>query len=234
MTHTQVYPGQELELFRHATNWKSYFGSVVRPFLRGDVAEVGAGLGGTTLVLNNGDAASWLMLEPDLELYHQAKLRLSDGQLPNNTSLMAGGLELGPANFDAVLYIDVLEHIAADEEELTRASSRLRSGGHLIVLSPAFQFLFSPFDEAVGHFRRYTRESLLAVAPRELELVFARYYDSVGFFASVANRLLLHKSCPTQNDVLFWDRILVPISRVLDRVVAHRFGKSVIAVWRRP
>ena len=233
MSQTMVYPGQELELFQHATNWKSYFRSVIAPYLTGDVAEVGAGLGGTTAVLNDGSPRSWLMLEPDPSLAELAQAKILSGELPANASLNIGGLEAGVAEFDAILYIDVLEHIEADRQELELAASRLRSSGHLIVLSPAFGFLFSPFDEAVGHFRRYTKSSLLTAAPSELELVSIRYYDSLGFFASVANRLFLHKDCPTQKDVLFWDRVLVRLSRLIDPLLGHRFGKSVIAVWRK-
>src|SRR5689334_17329365 len=60
-----VYQGQELELFGHAKNWKAYFATQLRPYLRGDVLEVGAGLGTTTRVLNVGGVKSWTCLEPD-------------------------------------------------------------------------------------------------------------------------------------------------------------------------
>ena len=49
-----TYEGDELELFQHAKNWKSYFSKVTKPFIKGDVLEVGAGIGATTQLLNNG------------------------------------------------------------------------------------------------------------------------------------------------------------------------------------
>ena len=59
------------------------------------------------------------------------------------------------APFDTILYVDVLEHIADDAAELARARRLLTPEGNLVVLAPAHQSLFSPFDAAVGHYRRY-------------------------------------------------------------------------------
>lgn len=64
------------------------------------------------------------------------------------------------SRFDTILYIDVLEHIADDRAELVEAARRLNPGGYLVVLSPAHQWLFTAFDAAIGHVRRYTAKSL--------------------------------------------------------------------------
>ena len=80
------------------------------------------------------------------------------GSLPKHCQAITGTLaSLDPeVKADTILYIDVMEHIAGDRQEMADAAARLRPGGHLIVLSPAHQWLFSPFDEAIGHYRRYT------------------------------------------------------------------------------
>jgi hypothetical protein len=119
MTNTDFsYAPGELELFKEAVNWKAYFASQLRPFIKRRVIEVGAGIGATTAFL-------------------------CDDGCGTIDSVTANG-EL----FDSVLCIDVLEHIG------NRA---------LIVLAPAFNILFSPFDQALGHFRRYTRPQLKAL-----------------------------------------------------------------------
>jgi hypothetical protein len=51
--------------------------------------------------------------------------------------------------------------------------------------------------------------------------------------ASVANLLFLKQSNPKMSQIMFWDRMLVPCSRILDAVTARTFGRSVVAVWRR-
>ena len=230
------YVGNELELFAHARNWKQYWGAILRPCLSGDVLEVGAGLGTNTRLLHGAPSSSvrrWVALEPDSRLLDQlrsATLEKVEPRLGTLANLDASEL------FDTILYIDVLEHIPDDAAELRRSAAHLRAHGRLIVLSPAHQWLFSPFDAAIGHHRRYTRKSLKQTAEGigSLRLERVWYLDSLGFFASAANRLLLHQSMPALRQILFWDRFLVPISRLVDPLLFHRFGKSVIGVWTRP
>jgi len=132
-----------------------------------------------------------------------------------------------------VLYIDVLEHIEDDAAEVAIAARRLEPGGHLVALSPAHQWLFSPFDAAIGHHRRYTAASCRNLTVPGLRLVTLRYLDSVGMLASAANKLLLRTSTPTKEQILLWDQFMVPMSRWLDPVIRHRLGKSILAIWQK-
>ena len=135
--------------------------------------------------------------------------------------------------FDTILYMDVLEHIADDRAELARAADQLRHGGHLIVLAPAHQWLFTPFDEAIGHYRRYTKSTLRAAAPDGLTLARLVYLDSIGMLASLGNRLVLKSSMPSPGQIALWDRLMVPLSRVADPFLGYSLGKSVLAVWKK-
>ena len=200
------YVGNELELFAAATNWKAYFQSQLRPFIRGDVLEVGTGLGGTTRALCTGDKASWTCLEPDPSLANQLGASLLERPVrPQPTVVVGttGSLPPEPA-YDAVLYIDVLEHIEDDAGELVRAARLVRPGGHICCLSPAHQWLFTPFDEAIGHYRRYTRAGFAAIGPPGMQLVRLRYLDAAGLLASLGNRLFLKASMPTVGQIGLW------------------------------
>jgi 2-polyprenyl-3-methyl-5-hydroxy-6-metoxy-1,4-benzoquinol methylase len=132
------------------------------------------------------------------------------------------------------LYIDVLEHVEDDKQELETAASLLAPGGHLVVLSPAHQWLFSEFDQRIGHYRRYSREALNTRVPPHLTVCILRYLDTAGVFASLANKVLLRQATPSMQQVRFWDRLLVPLSRRIDNKIAFRFGKSILGVWRSP
>ena len=230
------YQGTELDLFQHAVRWKGYYAGILKPFIIGDVLEVGAGIGGTTRLLCGPTPRSWTCLEPDGQIASRLAESLATLPLPLPSEVLTGTLESLPPvrTFDTLLYIDVLEHIEDDYAELRLAAARLRPGGHVIVLSPAHNWLFSPFDAAIGHFRRYSRKSLLAVAPDSLQLVKAFYLDSVGMAASFANRMFLKASSPTLAQIHFWDRNLVRASQLVDPLVGRRMGKTVIAIWRRP
>jgi SAM-dependent methyltransferase len=159
---------------------------------------------------------------------------VSRGVLPACCRVQRGTVRALPADarFDAVLYVDVLEHIEDDAAELAAAARVLRAGGVLIVLAPAHEWLYSPFDRAIGHYRRYTRRSLAAVAPAGLRRLVLRYLDSVGLLASAGNRFLLRKSLPTVRDIARWDQLMVPLSRRLDPWLGYRLGKSVVGIWR--
>lgn len=229
------YVGNELELFSRAKNWKSYFRSSLRRYLTGDVLEVGAGLGGTTTVFQNEAYATWTCLEPDQTLLEQLKQKLSIVSRPDRYLYQHGTLSnLGPGlHYDTIIYIDVLEHIEHDRDEVALAAARLKPGGRLIILSPAFQFLYTPFDQRIGHFRRYTLGMLNTLTPAACQVEQGYYLDSVGMLASLGNRLLLKASMPKVRQIAFWDKVLVRCSRVMDWIVLHSFGRSVIIVWQK-
>jgi SAM-dependent methyltransferase len=228
------YAGNELEVFAHALNWKKYWSAAIAGYIRGDVLEVGAGIGSNTPLLCRTPHARWVCLEPDPRLAAQLKNNLELHGLARCEVVVGTIAALPPGEtFDTLLYVDTLEHIEDDRAEAARAAARLRPGGHLIVLAPAHQWLFSPFDKAIGHFRRYNRTTL-AVAPAALVPERMVYLDAVGACALLANRCLLRSSAPGPRQILFWDRLLVPFSRLLDPLLRHRVGKSILAVWRKP
>ncbi len=231
---SNVYPGEELELFAHASNWKAYWSDRIRSCLGPDVLEVGAGMGTNTDLLRGGMSGRWLCLEPDPGLAARIPVFPALDGPARTVEVVTGTLDdLSPeVQFDTVLYIDVLEHILDDAGELARAGARTRIGGHVIVLAPAHPGLFSPFDEAVGHYRRYTWKSLAAIGPPNTLSGHFYYLDSVGVMASLANRLVLRSSVPTLGQVQFWDKWLVPVSRVVDPLLGHLVGKSVLAIWQ--
>ena len=225
------YMGSELEIFAHANNWKSYVQSQLRPYVVGDVLEVGAGIGGTTRALNDGAQRRWVCLEPDSAF---AK-RISSLPHLQNCEVLVGMLpDLDDREkFDAILYIDVLEHIKEDAAELILAARHLKTDGVIVVLAPAFPWLYTPFDAAIGHFRRYTRNSLRALAPVGLREEKCIYLDAFGILASAGNLLFLQAANASAGQMRFWDNCLVPISRVMDRAFAFSLGRSILAIWRK-
>jgi 2-polyprenyl-3-methyl-5-hydroxy-6-metoxy-1,4-benzoquinol methylase len=226
------YIGQELQIFASAINWKKYWSAKIRPYLSGDVLEVGAGLGISTEYLHSPNLSSWTCLEPDSELADSIRCRFN--ALPRLRVETGTTETLGyVGKFDTILYIDVLEHIENDREEMARAEGLLRKGGRIVVIAPAHQWLYTAFDRCIGHFRRYNRASLLACSPLGCELLLIQYLDSAGMLASIGNRLLLQRSMPEGSHIFLWDRFLVPCSRWLDRLTMHSVGKSILGVWRK-
>lgn len=229
------YPGQELKLFEKATNWKKYFSQLIQPYIHGKVLECGAGIGATAKILNNGINNEWILLEPDKEMAELLRSKISQNELPSNCKVIEGTISTfeNKSLFDTILYIDVLEHIQNDKAEIEMAASRLNQGGYLIILSPAFQLLYSKFDNAIGHFRRYTRKELISLFPVSLKQTLLRYLDSSGFFLSFTNKVFLKQKYPTEKQVQIWDKLIVPVSKISDRVFNYSFGKSILGIWQK-
>ena len=229
------YVGSELDLFARAVNWKKYWSSEVRKYLSGDVLEVGAGLGANTEYLRSDRAASWLCLEPDPALAARMRDKFASEPFLRDFKVQTGTTEMlgSQPQFDTILYIDVLEHIENDREELARASDLLRTSGTIVVLAPAHQWLYTPFDRAIGHVRRYDKTGLSSRSPGNCQIVRMAYLDAAGILASMGNQLFLRHSQPELRQILFWDRVLIPVSKWLDRLTLHGIGKSILCVWRK-
>jgi SAM-dependent methyltransferase len=229
-----TYIGEELDLFAKATNWKSYLRRQIVPHLKGDVLEVGAGIGGTTRFMHTSDARSWTALEPDETLASRMKQSLASSPITGpEPRVVVGTTATLQGEFDTAIYIDVLEHIEHDARELETVASLLRPGGKVIVLSPAHQSLFTEFDRSIGHYRRYDRAMLAACTPATLSVERIRYLDCVGLCASLGNKLLLHSAMPSPSQIRVWDKLMVPISRLLDPLTFGRVGKSILGIWSR-
>jgi SAM-dependent methyltransferase len=229
------YIGNELDLFEQAIVWKNYYAKFLKPFLKGRILEVGAGIGGTTGTLCDGSQDSWLCLEPDPELYSKLDKKIKKHELPACCYSMKGVTADLPANetFNAILYIDVIEHIEDDSEELARAKTLLDDNGYLIILVPAHQSLYNEFDKAIGHYRRYDKKMLAAAAPKELPLIDMKYLDSCGLLASLMNKYFLKQDYPTLRQIHFWNRVIIPVSKPIDFILGYRAGKTVIGIWQK-
>jgi SAM-dependent methyltransferase len=238
MSTSRQYEGhlwKESEKAATAVNWKGYWTGKIKKHLGAVVLEVGAGLGANTPFLLGSGQRQWICLEPDPQL--SARTLESLAKHPNRDRVEArcGMLQDFPATptFDTIVYIDVLEHIEDDSKEMADALVRLKPGGKIIVLSPAYQSLYTEFDKAIGHYRRYSRKTLRACTPPGAKLIELYFLDSVGVGASVANKLFLHQSAPNPNQIFFWDRYLVTASKLLDPLVFFQTGKSIIGVWTK-
>jgi 2-polyprenyl-3-methyl-5-hydroxy-6-metoxy-1,4-benzoquinol methylase len=229
------YVGQELEVFQHALNWKAYWKRQIQPYIGCKVLEVGAGIGGTTRVFCDDRFDLWTALEPDPQMMAELHAAKERGEFPDWCEFRQGTVaNLGAAErYDTVLYIDVLEHIEDDRGELERVAEHLEPGGHLIVLSPAYPFLYTAFDEAIGHHRRYTRSSLRALTPASVMVRHIFYLDAIAVGLSLGNKLMLRSPQPSFQQILFWDRAIVPLSRWVDPLLLYSIGRSVIGVWQR-
>jgi len=134
------YIGNELHLFQHASNWKKYYARNLNPFIKGDVLEVGAGIGSTTNYLNDGSQRSWLCLEPDSDLFKELEAKTENKELPARCTCIKGIVSdlKTDQKFDTILYIDVIEHIEDDHKNnfIKEISLLLKNNAFLLITTP--------------------------------------------------------------------------------------------------
>jgi SAM-dependent methyltransferase len=120
------------------------------------VLEIGCGTGNVLRVLEKAFPKCRLVgLELWLDGLRHARSR-------SGACLVQADIRNSPfgKQFDLVGMFDVLEHIAEDRETLTLVHHALRPGGKLLLTVPAHQWLWSYFDEAAHHCRRYSADGI--------------------------------------------------------------------------
>jgi SAM-dependent methyltransferase len=207
------------------------------PYLKGSVLEVGAGTGTITRrLVQRYPELRVTALEPatnvvgDLESFAAVTPQVT---VLRQTLAQAGRLRTG--GFDAVLYLNVLEHIEDDADELRRAAEALRPGGALLVFGPALSWLYGELDYKAGHYRRYSVDGLRALAEAAgFEVHKAGYLDVLGVLPYWLLYRLGGRHSIGGTSIWGYDRVIVPVSRLLQRVAPDRLaGKNVLLIATR-
>jgi len=121
------------------------------------VLDVGCGWGTTLEAL---ERRGYRTAGVDISRRTREKLHRREGLL--YAADLAGDLPPEASGFDAVLALDVIEHIDDDGDAVTKLKQLVRPGGVVIASVPALPEFFTEFDEIQGHRRRYLPETLRA------------------------------------------------------------------------
>jgi glycosyltransferase involved in cell wall biosynthesis len=198
------------------------------------VLEAGCGIGNFTELLLDRDRL--ICVDNDPLYVEMANWRL--GHLENVRTLrrdlsdVAAYIELKPERIDTVVCLNVLEHIAPDEQVLRAYFDVLEPGGHAIILVPAHMWLYGPCDEALGHVRRYTQTELHSkMQAAGFDVVMMEEFNRMGVPGWYLNKLLGRRDLsPRQMRAFEW---LLPVAKVMEAMKIGR-GLSLIGVGRKP
>ena len=230
MTDQTPYTGTDnLDVMSGAINYNGFVANRISDCssTKQVIVDFGAGTG-TLSRLMRDKGAQVICIEVDQALRERLKL---DGFETYNSFL-----DISDRRFDFIFSSNVLEHIEDHLSALRDIYRHLNDGGRLYLYVPAFNLLFSGMDRKVGHFRRYTKSSLIPILEEAgFEIDQSCYADSLGFLVTLVFRLFGDKSgAISSRSVKIYDRILFPVSRVLDRIFQPLFGKNLEVVARRP
>lgn len=232
---SEAYFAQDLEAMDQAENYFDWIFEGFGPYIGKDILEVGAGTGNLSRRLLKFKPDRVVGVEPSSNVYHILEQRL--GTEPGFTPVR-GCLSDHHAKwqraFDTVMYVNVMEHVEKDREEVELASSCLRAGGHLLIFVPAQPWLYGSADELFGHYRRYTKESLSALLPADdWEVIDLRYFDVLGMLPWWVSFVLLRSKKMSPGGVKLYDRYAVPLMRRVESIAPPAVGKNLLLVARR-
>lgn len=226
------YFGKDLEAMSFANNYHNWILSEFDPYLGKSVAEVGAGVGSFSQLILKKEIGSLRSFEPSQNMYPLLKEALSQDQRAEAINDLFGKVPLG-GQYDSVIYVNVLEHIEDDVSEIVNVHESLRPNGHLLIFVPALPWLYGSLDRQVGHFRRYVKNDLVNLIQRSgFSVVKARYFDVAGIIPWYLLFVLLKKPI-SGSGVSLYDKLVVPVMRVVEGLVPPPIGKNVLLVARK-
>lgn len=189
--------------------------------------EVGAGHGSITQRL--AERGPTVAMEP----YPPALQRLRDTGERTGSFVAVGTLQEAMAHgpFDAIVLVNVLEHVDDHIGLLRELADMLPAGGQLSILVPAHPQLFSQFDALIGHRRRYRRSTLAAVVDEAgFDIDSLHYANQLGAIAWFIAARLLKRQRVGGSTAWVYDKVMIRLSRWVDSVITPRFGQSLICV----
>ena len=186
------------------------------------ILDIGAGIGTFAEMLKN-DRFNVLCVELDRK--QQEIIREKGLEVVSSID------EISDNSVDLIYSLNVLEHIENDTEEFSKWVKKLKKGGKILIYVPAFNCIWSSLDTKVEHYRRYTKKTLEKIfVSANIKIQKSEYVDCLGFFAALVYKFLNKNGELTKKSLLFYDRIVFPLSRIFDTLFCNYFGKNVFVV----
>ncbi len=202
-----------------------------------EIADIGCGCGATLNALSRRYHVFGMdSSDHAVKFCSEKGLSIQKGELPYDTPCEKNRL-------DAVLLLDVIEHITNDREAVKEAFALLKSGGILICTVPAYQWLWSMHDEMHHHKRRYSKKDFRRLLElSDAEPIVCGHYNAFLFPLALLERItskFLRRKQPkaiipqfprTLNSIL---EKIFSLERFILQKVPLPFGLSLIGVIRK-
>jgi SAM-dependent methyltransferase len=235
MSEKHGYAGKDLEAMSFAVNYHRWILSIFEPYLGKRIVEVGAGTGSFSELLLERHLESLSLVEPSSAMHQQLCRRMEElhhsVEIYNDIFENVAGQIRSTSRPDSIIYVNVLEHIADDVNELRVINQTLDVGGRVFIFVPALSWLHGSMDRQLGHVRRYTRTEIeKKCVAAGFKVIVSRYFDVMGVLPWWLKYRLLQSTAMEPGAVRFYDRRVVPVARMLESSVTPPIGKNVLLI----
>jgi len=227
-----------LRYLSETTQLNRWMFETILPHVRGNILEIGSGIGNISCQFVKADLPISLS-ELDAEYCHQLRDQFEGEplirgihQLDLVHPLFQTEYKALLGTFQTVFALNVVEHISDHRQAIANARSLLSPNGRIIILVPAYQFLYNEIDRGLGHHRRYTRNSVKQLLSGGFDILHTQYFNLAGIAGWLFSGTVLHNKTLTAGPLSLYNK-LVPFFRLVDSLAFHQIGLSVIAVARK-
>lgn len=231
--------GDTLDVISNADKFNRWTYDTIRPFCKGNILEIGSGVGnisqfflkeGASILLSDVRESYCTELRQKFQSYPNLKgvelIDLVDPTFNQKFEALLG-------TFDSIFSLNVVEHIYDDNLAIKNAKKLLKEGGYLIVLVPSYQRLYNSLDKELDHYRRYNKKTLSALFDNNnLNVINRQYFNFMGIFAwIISGKLQRNDTIPERQMRLY--NTFVPVFKWIDRLIFRRAGLSTIVVGKK-
>jgi SAM-dependent methyltransferase len=219
------YVGKDLEAMSFAVNYHRWILDKFRSYLGKHFVEVGAGTGSFTELLLEQRPRTLSAVEPsgmyNMLVENIARLRTESTVNTYQAIFTQVAAKIKERdNPDSIIYVNVLEHIENDAQELSAVYETLAPKGRIFVFVPALPALYGNFDREVGHFRRYVKPDLeKKCTDAGFRILKSSYFDLAGIVPWWIKYQVFKASKLDKSSIRLYDKFAVPITRAIESAI---------------
>lgn len=222
---------QTLESMSQAVWYNKWTVKKFESFLKGDMLEVGCGIGNFTNFLKKFGNV-WAI--DIVDSYIKQTSRIEGGGI----NVGFGDIEKGKyfftkQKFDTIVCLNVLEHIKDDKKALENMYGLLNKNGQLVLLVPAFDFLMGEIDRSIGHFRRYDKKLLKnLLEDTGFKIIKSRVINFLGGIGWWISSKIFSSNKVNESNIKIFN-LIAPLVLPIEDIFEPPLGTSILIIAKK-
>lgn len=231
---------ETLNVINKANRLNQWMFASIEKYCKEEILEIGSGIGNISQYFLKKNHSIFLS---DIEEDYCSLLKEKFGSFKNlkgvqSVDLVKPNFEEAYSHllnkFDTVFALNVLEHIEDHDIAIQNAYKLLRPDGNIIILVPAYPFLYCDIDKGLGHFRRYTKNSIKKVISSNGFLIKKIFqFNSAGIAGWFIFGKIFGKKQLEEQEMGIYNH-LVPLFKFMDMLLFRKIGLSIIIIASKP